>query len=142
MAPLVDLLCDGAPEMWNLLRAQFTAENFGEVYELIDLRHTMEKLVAAAEVIHGEGPRCDATVETAAAQQQSSRRCPPCRACRTWLRSGALSGAVRRSAFPKVPQPASRFPSVEERAKLLAAGPYWHGPTYFALKTGCRQGEI
>ena len=52
---LVDLLCDGAPEMWNLLRAQFTAENFGEVHELIDLRHTTEKLRAAAEVIHGEG---------------------------------------------------------------------------------------
>ncbi len=51
---LVDLLCDGAPEMWNLLRAQFTTENFGEVHELIDLRHTMEKLVAAAGVIHGD----------------------------------------------------------------------------------------
>jgi hypothetical protein len=56
---LVDLLCDGAPEMWNLLRTQFTAENFGEVHELIDLRHTMEKLGAAAEVIHGEGHRAE-----------------------------------------------------------------------------------
>jgi len=50
----VQLLCDGAPEMWNLLRAQFNEENFGEVHELIDLRHTIEKLRAAAEVIHGE----------------------------------------------------------------------------------------
>jgi hypothetical protein len=54
---LVDLLCDGAPEMWNLLRVQFNAENFGKVHELIDLRHTMEKLGAAAEVIHGENRR-------------------------------------------------------------------------------------
>jgi hypothetical protein len=36
---------------------QFNTENFGKVHELIDLRHTMEKLGAAAAVIHGENRR-------------------------------------------------------------------------------------
>ncbi len=45
--------------------------------------------------------------------------------------------------FPKVPTPKFRFLSEEERRAVLEnAGPYWYGPVYFALMTGCRQGEI
>lgn len=47
------LLCDGAPEMWNLLAAQFDRETFGRrrIYGLVDFWHTVEKLAAAAKVI-------------------------------------------------------------------------------------------
>lgn len=48
------LLCDGAPEMWALLRAQFTPELFGEVHELVDLCHVTEKLGKAARAMHGD----------------------------------------------------------------------------------------
>ena len=48
------LLCDGAPEMWNLLEAGFTAQRFGErIYRLVDLYHLTEKLGAASRVLHG-----------------------------------------------------------------------------------------
>jgi hypothetical protein len=48
----IQLLCDGAPEMWNLLEEWFTAETFGgEIDRLVDLHHLMEKLGAAARVI-------------------------------------------------------------------------------------------
>lgn len=48
------LLCDGAPEMWNLLEEGFTKEKFGEdIHRLVDLHHLMEKLGAAARVIDG-----------------------------------------------------------------------------------------
>lgn len=47
----IQLLCDGAPEMWNLLEEGFTPK-FGEnLYRLVDLHHLMEKLGAAARVI-------------------------------------------------------------------------------------------
>ena len=50
----IQLLCDGAPEMWNLLEECFTGENFGgEIDRLVDLHHLMEKLGAAAKAIHG-----------------------------------------------------------------------------------------
>ena len=50
----LQLLCDGAPEMWNLLREQFSAEVFGvKVHELVDLCHVVEKLGKAAKAIHG-----------------------------------------------------------------------------------------
>lgn len=47
------LLCDGAPEMWNLLAAQFDAASFGRrlITKLIDFWHTVEKLAAAANAI-------------------------------------------------------------------------------------------
>lgn len=50
------LLCDGAPEMWNLLTAQFDSESFGRrlITRLIDFWHTLEKLAAAAKVIAPE----------------------------------------------------------------------------------------
>lgn len=49
----VSLLCDGAPEMWNLLGAQFDRATFGRrrIYCLLDFWHTVEKLAAAAKVI-------------------------------------------------------------------------------------------
>jgi hypothetical protein len=51
----VQLLCDGAPEMWNLLEQHFTEELFGvEVHKLVDFCHVVEKLGKAARVIHGE----------------------------------------------------------------------------------------
>ena len=51
----VTLLCDGAPELWNLLRAEFNEAALSRpVYELIDLYHLLEKLHAAAVRIHGE----------------------------------------------------------------------------------------
>ncbi len=51
------LLCDGAPEMWNLLDAEFDAESFGRkpIRRLIDFWHTIEKLGKAARAIHGDG---------------------------------------------------------------------------------------
>ena len=53
----VELLCDGAAEMWNLLRTHFPVEVFGEVHELVDLCHVVEKLGKAALVIHGAEKR-------------------------------------------------------------------------------------
>jgi len=50
----IQLLCDGAPELWNLLDEWFTSEHFGgEIDRLVDLHHVMEKLGAAAQVMHG-----------------------------------------------------------------------------------------
>lgn len=50
----LQLLCDGAPEMWNLLEAGFTHDKFGDdIHRLVDLHHLMEKLGAAARVIAG-----------------------------------------------------------------------------------------
>jgi hypothetical protein len=51
----IELLCDGSPEMWNLLEAGFTPEKFGDrPHELIDLDHVVEKLAPAAQVLDGE----------------------------------------------------------------------------------------
>jgi hypothetical protein len=49
----LSLLCDGAPEMWNLLAAQFDTATFGRrrIYALVDFWHTVEKLAAAAKVV-------------------------------------------------------------------------------------------
>jgi len=47
-------LADGAHELWNLLEAQFDEESFGEMRQLIDFWHVLEKLSAAANVIYGE----------------------------------------------------------------------------------------
>lgn len=49
----LSLLCDGAPEMWNLLGSQFDRATFGQrrIYCLLDFWHTIEKLAAAAKVI-------------------------------------------------------------------------------------------
>lgn len=51
----VQLLCDGAPEMWNLLEEHFTEELLGtQVHKLVDFCHVVEKLGRAAKVIHAE----------------------------------------------------------------------------------------
>ena len=48
----LELLCDGAPEMWNLLDQGFTKEKFGEeIFRLVDMNHLKEKLAAAAAII-------------------------------------------------------------------------------------------
>ncbi|MCP4005006.1 MAG: ISKra4 family transposase [bacterium] len=48
----IQLLCDGAPEMWNLLEDGFTSEKFGEnIEQLVDYPHLVSKLSAAAKVI-------------------------------------------------------------------------------------------
>ena len=50
----LELLCDGAPEMWNLLAKGFPEEKFGnDIHQLVDLHHLTEKLGAAARVLDG-----------------------------------------------------------------------------------------
>ncbi|MEA3290812.1 MAG: ISKra4 family transposase [Pseudomonadota bacterium] len=51
----LELLCDGAPEMWNLLEEGFTEDRFGsEIHRLVDLYHLTEKLGAAARIIESD----------------------------------------------------------------------------------------
>lgn len=47
----LQLLCDGAPEMWNLLEEGFLPKFGDNLHRLVDLHHLMEKLGAAARVI-------------------------------------------------------------------------------------------
>lgn len=57
----IQLLCDGAPEMWNLLEEAFTEERFRTpIHRLVDLHHLTEKLGKAARVIDPAGS--DATL--------------------------------------------------------------------------------
>lgn len=50
----LQLLCDGAPEMWNALDEGFTREKFGDgIHRLVDLHHLTEKLGAAARAAYG-----------------------------------------------------------------------------------------
>lgn len=51
------VLCDGAPELWNLLDAWFAPEHFEgvRIYRMVDFHHVMEKLGTAARVIDGAG---------------------------------------------------------------------------------------
>ncbi len=52
----VMLLCDGAPEMWNRLRAHINEESIGKpVHELVDFWHQLEKLEAAAKILAPTG---------------------------------------------------------------------------------------
>jgi hypothetical protein len=52
----ISLLCDGAPELWNLLDAEFDRESFGRrtIHRRVDFWHLVEKLAAAAAVIYGD----------------------------------------------------------------------------------------
>lgn len=54
----VGLLCDGAPEMWNLLDEEFTKAPFNTreiiLQRLIDFWHAIEKLAPAARLIAGD----------------------------------------------------------------------------------------
>ena len=47
----LELLCDGAPEMWNLLEEGFTPKFGDDLHRLVDLWHLTEKLGAAARVL-------------------------------------------------------------------------------------------
>ncbi len=47
-------LADGSPENWNLLGDALDEKSFGEVHWLIDFWHVLEKLAAAAKVVHDE----------------------------------------------------------------------------------------
>ena len=47
----LQLLCDGAPEMWNLLEEGFTPKFGDDLHRLVDLYHLTEKLGAAAGAI-------------------------------------------------------------------------------------------
>lgn len=50
----VVLLCDGAPELWNLLRSVFTKEALGkDIHELVDLWHLLEKLAVVSQILFG-----------------------------------------------------------------------------------------
>lgn len=53
------LLCDGAPEMWNLLEAEFGTDSFGDrvIRKLVDFYHLIEKLAPAAKVIFADDQR-------------------------------------------------------------------------------------
>lgn len=51
----IQLLCDGAHEMWNLIERPFSKEDVGEVHRLVDMHHLTEKLAPAAEVVYGKG---------------------------------------------------------------------------------------
>jgi len=51
----VTVVVDGAPELWNLLDAQFNTEILGiRPHRIIDIYHLLEKLGAAAVALHGE----------------------------------------------------------------------------------------
>src|SRR6516225_4314734 len=47
----IELLCDGAPEMWNLLEEGFTPQFGDDLHRLVDFYHLTEKLGAAAQVL-------------------------------------------------------------------------------------------
>lgn len=47
-------LADGSPENWTLLEDALDEKSFGEVHWLIDFWHLLEKLAAAAKIIHGQ----------------------------------------------------------------------------------------
>jgi hypothetical protein len=47
----IELLCAGAPEMWNLLEEGFTPKFGDDLHRLVDLYHLTEKLGAVAHVL-------------------------------------------------------------------------------------------
>jgi hypothetical protein len=53
----LELLCDGAPEMWKLLEEGFTPKFGDGMHRLVDLYHLIEKLSAAAQAME-----CDSKV--------------------------------------------------------------------------------
>jgi hypothetical protein len=50
----LELLCDGAPEMWNLLEEGFTPKFGKDLNRLVDLWHLTEKLGAAARAMDSD----------------------------------------------------------------------------------------
>jgi hypothetical protein len=59
----IELLADGAAEMWNLLESSFPMEVFGPVHRGIDFWHLMEKLDPAAKAILGGTDAAKATMQ-------------------------------------------------------------------------------
>jgi hypothetical protein len=60
----LELLCDGAPEMWNLLEGGFTPSKFGkDVHQLVDLHHRLPPLTWIVE--HDVGRREGLRIERA-----------------------------------------------------------------------------
>jgi hypothetical protein len=49
----LQLLADGAHEMWSLLESSFPTDVFGQRHLLVDFWHVVEKLCPAATAIHG-----------------------------------------------------------------------------------------
>jgi hypothetical protein len=49
----IELLCDGAAEMWNLLEEGFRPQFGDDLHRLVDFYHLTEKLGAAAQVLEG-----------------------------------------------------------------------------------------
>jgi hypothetical protein len=50
----LQLLCDGAPEMWNLLEEGFTPKFGEDLHRLVDLYHLTEKLGVAAQAMDSD----------------------------------------------------------------------------------------
>ena len=50
----LQLLCDGAPEMWNLLEEGFTPKFGEDLHRLVDLYHLSEKLNEAAKALDSD----------------------------------------------------------------------------------------
>lgn len=57
------LLADGAPELWNLLEANFPVSVFGKATQLIDLWHLIEKLAPAAGLLTASKPAAEELLE-------------------------------------------------------------------------------
>src|SRR5881409_1344722 len=55
----IELLCDGAPEMWNLLEQGFTPKFGDDLHRLVDLCHLTEKLGAAAHAMDSDSKVAD-----------------------------------------------------------------------------------
>ena len=71
----LQLLCDGAPEMWNLLDEGSKPKFGDDLQRLVDLYHLTEKLAAAAHTAHtidtdskGAGERLAEPLENGLAQ--------------------------------------------------------------------------
>jgi hypothetical protein len=55
----LQLLCDGAPEMWNLLEEGFTPRFGDDLHRLVDLCHLTEKLGTAAQAMDSDSKAAD-----------------------------------------------------------------------------------
>ena len=124
---LVSQLCDGAPEMWNLLDDAFDAETFDgtRVHQLIDFWHVIEKLSAAAQVIEGKNDASGliARWKLALLNRSQARRADPRRADR--LRQGRRArwrraARARRDYLPD--QPRERMDYATARRNHLPIG--------------------
>ncbi|MCP4036883.1 MAG: ISKra4 family transposase, partial [bacterium] len=58
---MLELLADGAHDMWSLLESSHPIGVFGKRHRLVDFYHVIEKLFPAAVAIHGADEAADAT---------------------------------------------------------------------------------